>query len=87
MPQTKGTDLTPDDQRYVLDAYTNRITGDHTPAWMRRTVTAPGRETCPIEFANDQDWLAHTYFTTTKDGRLDKRANSCESYPTWPEGK
>lgn len=87
MGMTKGTDLSKDDQQFVLQAYCNRITGDHTPAWMRRTKTLPGHQLTPIQFANDQEWLANTYFTTNKDGRLYRRATSCTSYPTWPEGK
>jgi hypothetical protein len=84
--RTKGTDLNKEDQAYVLSAYANRITGDNIPAWMRRTTQLPGHNSCPIQFANDQDWLANTYFRTNKDGRLNRKARYCESHPTWPEG-
>lgn len=87
MPRTKGIYLTKDDQRYVLQTYVNRHTGDHRPANLRLTTPVAGHLNNPIQFLNDRDWLAHAYFTTTKSGRLDKRVKACESYPTWPEGQ
>ena len=65
-----GTRLHPNDRAYVLHTYVHRS-------------TKPGGE-YPQQFADDQDWLAHTYFRVRADGRLDARCRACLSYPTWP---
>ena len=41
----------------------------------------------PIQFKDDQDWLANTRFRVTDTGRLDTVAKCCCSTPTWPNGK
>lgn len=79
-PTMRGDKLTPEDQKRVLAAYVHRYTGDHTPAWVTSILF-------PINFRDDADWLANTEFHVTANGRLDLRWRSCESHPTWPNGK
>ena len=78
-----GTLLLEEDQRYALSAFVHRHTRDHTPAWAKQ-IWKNGRP-YPVQFASDGDWLAHSYFQVTGQGRLDKRIKHCNSYPTWPD--
>ncbi|WP_145670156.1 hypothetical protein [Bradyrhizobium stylosanthis] len=71
-----GTDLHPADQRFVLSAYVHRFTGSHRPKWAKPDNA--------VQFADDQDWLAHTRFAVRANGRLDRRVARCHSSPTWP---
>jgi len=80
--QKRGTELCATDQRHVLRSYVHRFTADHTPQWARKL--GPNGEPSPVQFSSDQDWLENTFFRVRKDGRLDSRARSCESHPTWP---
>lgn len=75
--QRLGTQLSSEDQRYVLSSFIFRST-KNTP--YPKYVGAG-----PIQFASDQEWLAHTRFYVTQTGKLDKRRKFCESYPTWPD--
>lgn len=68
-----GTELTPAQQREVLNAYLYRNTGD-----FRQNLETP------VQFKDDADWLAHTYFAMTKTGKLSRRSKYCHSNPTWP---
>lgn len=80
--QKKGTDLRPEVQQQALAQFVHRYTGDHRPAW---TIDKRQDGTdYPLQFANDQDWLAHTLFAVNKDGTLNNREKYCESHPTWP---
>jgi hypothetical protein len=83
MSYRTGTQLHPDDRKHVLASYVHRFTGTHRPDWTKR----PSSAHCPVQFADDNDWLANTQFRVRADGRLDRRANSCVSSPTWPSGK
>lgn len=76
-----GIDLCTEDRAYVLRAYVHRFTREHVPAW----ATMAGRP-YPVQFADDADWLKHTMFFVSADGRLDRRHKHCESTPTWPDG-
>jgi len=80
---TKGIDLTPDDQRHVLTSYTHRFTKEHRPKWA--TKEWKDGKPYPVQFEDDQDWLANTSFATRKNGRLDHRFSECHSMPTWPD--
>lgn len=61
--------------------FVHRFTRQHRPQWAKANPKyAP-------HFADDADWLAHTYFEITKQGEFDRRVNHCESHPTWPDGK
>lgn len=71
-----GSDLHPDNRRYVLAAFVHRNTGENRPDWVRGKY--------PLQFANDSDWLANTRFATRSDGRIDRRVKQCFSSPTWP---
>lgn len=75
-----GSDLQPEDQQYVLETFRNRFTGEHKPSW----VTP--RSSYSVQFKDDADWLAHTYFVVNNNGRVNKNFRTCRSYPTWPEG-
>lgn len=77
-----GCDLKPEDQKHVLAAYVHRFTGDHRPEWTNQL--RPDRQTYPLQFLNDRDWLAHTQFVVTQAGSLDRRFQECISHPTWP---
>jgi hypothetical protein len=77
-----GTLLCETDQRHVLAAYVHRFTGEHRPAWANEPM--PNGQPYPLQFKDDLDWLAHSYFAIRRDGRLSARAEYCESYPTWP---
>jgi hypothetical protein len=70
----RGHNLHPADREHVLNAYTNRHTGDHRQSYCKY-----------LHFKDDLDWLRHTYFRVTKKFRLDGRVHRCESYPTWPD--
>lgn len=82
MPFIKGTELHREDQAHVLRAYVHRYTGDHKPLWNNQL--RPDGTAYPVQFANDQDWLANTTFAVRTDGRLDQRFKRCMSSPTWP---
>ena len=75
-----GSSLRPEVQTECLRRFVHRFTGEHLPQW----ATRPDCEACPVQFADDWDWLAHTRFHVTKTGKLDGRFDSCESSPTWP---
>lgn len=77
-----GNQLSAEDQRYVLAAYVHRFTGQHKPQWACKPM--PNGTAYPVQFVDDADWLAHTYFEVTKSGKLDNRNKSCQSSPTWP---
>ena len=78
-----GTQLNSEDTAHVLAAYVHRFTGDHKPNWALRGR----RDGSPyhVQFANDADWLHHTKFVVTENGRLDHRYKECFSSPTWPD--
>ncbi len=78
-----GTQLSANDQRHVLSAYTHRFTREHVPAWAKET--RPDGSAYPVQFDSDQEWLANTQFHVTASGDLDKRVNHCHSTPTWPD--
>lgn len=82
----KGTDLHPSVQRDALTRFVHRYTGDHKPQWAYKPWKNESGKTVyyPVQFANDQDWLAHTIFTVTRSGRLSNREKYCFSTPTWP---
>ena len=75
-----GSSLRPEVQTECLRRFVHRFTGEHRPQW----TTRPDCKACPVQFADDRDWLAHTRFYVTKAGKLDRRFDSCESSPTWP---
>lgn len=77
--RTLGSLLHPADREEVKRRFVHRFTGDHRPAWVKDETKTP------LQFANDDDWLSHTTFAIRKsDRRLDDRATSCQSSPTWP---
>ena len=80
----KGTELSAQDRQHVLAAYVHRFTRDHKPAWAYKP--RPSGNPYNPHFTNDAEWLAHTFFSVTKMGRLDRRVMHCESSPTWPDG-
>ncbi len=77
-----GAHLGPYMQEQVKRAFVYRFTGQHVPAWARQPM--PNGQAYPLQFADDSDWLANTYFWITKKGELCKRHNYCESHQTWP---
>ena len=83
--QIKGTELTAQDQKHVLAAYTHRYTRQHKPKWANK----PWKDGKPysVQFASDREWLENTLFWVRADGKLDRRYNDCQSNPTWPDGK
>ncbi len=82
--QIPGSQLTKEDQSYVLAAYVHRFTKEHKPQWACEPL--PDGTAYPVQFANDQDWLWNTlFYVSAKTFRLDHRAGRCESTPTWPD--
>lgn len=81
--QKLGSELTREDQARVLGAYVHRFTRTHVPNWARKP--RPNGAAYNVQFEDDTDWLAHTRFWVRADGRLDNRADHCESNPTWPD--
>jgi hypothetical protein len=78
-----GTELLREDQGLVLMAFEDRrYVEGKPPAWTRKLM--PGGEAWPPQFASDIDWLGHTQFVVTMNGRLDKRSRECREAPTWP---
>lgn len=84
MPIIKlGTELNAVQQREALAHFVHRYTREHMPEWARK----PRKDSklYPVQFVSDADWLAHTYFSVTKDGKLSRRERYCQSHPTWPD--
>ena len=79
----KGTDLSPNQRRHVLAAYVHRFTGDHVPSWAMQPRQDGTKY--PLQFRDDDDWLAHTSFPIKKNGDLAKQPSCCRSAPTWPK--
>lgn len=80
-----GAELCDIDRLLVERHFPDRYTGQHRPQWAKR-ARKDGSSYRP-HFRDDADWLEHTWFQIRRDGRLDLRARSCESFPTWPWGK
>lgn len=78
----RGTDLPQSLRREALARYVHRFTRDHVPAWSRQEWK--DGLTYPVQFGSDSDWLAHTTFPLSKDGKRLLDAPCC-STPTWPE--
>lgn len=79
-----GSELRPEVQRDCMARYAHRFTRDHKPAWANKEWK--DGKPYPVQYASDQEWLAHTMFAVTKSGRLDGRVRHCESsQPTWPD--
>lgn len=76
-----GDLLSPEDQRYAKSAFVHRFTKDHRPEWKNRKDCA----SCPVAFASDNDWLAHTLFDVFADGAMCRTSRFIRSYPTWPD--
>ena len=79
MQRIKGTDLPKHLQNEALRTFVHRCTGEHIPQWARR-----GRSSGPyrVQFKDDREWLANTFFYVTEKGTLAARKH-CESTPTW----
>lgn len=82
-PTKRGSQLVKEDQQRVLNMFVNRFTKDHKPGWANQPM--PNGQPYPVQFASDEDWLEHTFFEVTAQGRLNPRATHCESHPTWPD--
>jgi hypothetical protein len=81
--EQRGSLLSREEQAYVLSAFVHRFTGNHRPVWSHNTQ--PNGKPYPLQFKDDADWLANTYFRITRDLKLDRKAYTCCSFPTWPE--
>jgi hypothetical protein len=79
----RGSDLSYHVQRQALSRYVHRYTGDHKPLWAAK-AWKDGRS-YPLQFKDDEEWLAHTFFAVTLLGHLDGRVTHCHSEPTWPD--
>jgi hypothetical protein len=78
-----GSQLAPKVKTEAMRRFVHRYTGEHRPTWVKNEKWKDGKD-YPVQFADDEDWLAHTYFEVTKTGQLKDSAKWCESYPTWP---
>lgn len=77
---TLGSLLQREEQEEAKRRFVHRHTGDHKPGWARYDDP---KQTYPLQFKDDADWLSHTIFRTNRDGSLHARAD-CKSSPTWP---
>lgn len=78
-----GKELARDEQGLVLMAWDNRrYTLTKIPAWAQAGIDR-GYD-YPPQFRDDLEWLEHTQFVVTMNGRLDKRSRDCKEEPTWP---
>ncbi len=77
-----GAHMCPHLQKEAKARYVHRFTGEHTPEWARKPRSTG--KPWPLQFSDDVDWLAHTYFPVTKAGKLALRPSYCQSTPTWP---
>ena len=78
MPVTiNGSEMCQRLQQEAKAQFVHRYTGEHKPAWVK------GPET-PVQFKDDMDWLANTWFWVAKKGELANRPGYCVSHPTWP---
>jgi len=79
----RGSDLPPRLQTEAKALFVHRCTGEHIPAWaLRGHASGPYK----VQFADDAEWLAHTFFFVTERGEIARRPKHCESYPTWRGG-
>ena len=78
--------MKPETQTEALRRFVHRFTGEHKPEWAYRSFTDNHgkKRVYPVQFEDDTEWLANTYFEVTKAGNLSERTHYCESYPTWP---
>ena len=79
---TNGNDLNYSTRAEVLRAFVHRFTGDHKPDWARKP--RPDGTAYPLQFKDDADWLANTFFAINRDGSLSAKQHFCSSSPTWP---
>jgi hypothetical protein len=70
------------DRVYAKAAFVYRYTKDWTPQWVEYADDKPA-----VQFADDEDWLAHTYFAVDNNDRMLRPAEKSHSTPTWPDGK
>src|SRR5690348_11374799 len=78
-----GTNLPKIDQGVALVLWRDkRYTMHSTPRWAE--IAESRGQDCPPQFVDDMDWLAHTSFSVTIAGNLDKRCKDCQEEPTWP---
>ena len=83
-PMLNGLDLCLADRQRVLGMFPDRYTREHIPFWVFAEPEAT-RARFPVQFENDQEWLAGTWFYVTSRGLLDARVKQCVSEPTWPD--
>lgn len=79
---TNGNDLKPKTRAEALARFVHRFTGDHRPSWACRNQ--PNGKPYRVQFKDDADWLANTFFAVNRDGSLSARQHFCRSMPTWP---
>jgi hypothetical protein len=77
-----GIHLTAEQQKQVLSSYTYRYTGDNKPSWAN--AEWKNGQPYPLQFKDDQDWLANTDFNVTQKGKLSLTDTDCYSRQTWP---
>lgn len=78
-----GSHLSPEDRRLAKRMFVHRFTRDHKPTWAFQP--RQNGEPYPVQFASDDDWLAHTEFAVDSKGRLKTGYPECLSRPTWPD--
>lgn len=78
----RGDHLSTKLQKEVLAQFVHRFTGEYKPEWTRRL--RPDGSAYPLQFKDDKEWLANTFFHVTVRGEISRRNHYCESRPTWP---
>ena len=90
MNTKRGIQLTEGERAICLRRFPQRYTLHHTPQWVTNMAVQRGLF-YPPQFLNDIDWLVHTRFAVTDDGKLDlsfplNGLEGCDSSPTYPHG-
>lgn len=67
-----GNHLPPHLQARAQASFVHRYTGTHRPNWVTWE---------PVQFLDDNEWLARTMFELTKNGL----GPECRSFPSWPK--
>ena len=72
-----GKKLNPEQHKKVLNAYVHRYTGEHKPAWAKKTM--PNGEACKPTHKTDKDWVHdHAFYFNKGTNNLSGRYQHAE---------
>lgn len=85
-PEKRGIQLTEAERRLILKHLSNRYTCEHMPMWVTDFAVKHG-QLYPVQFLSDKDFLVHSFYPVTAEGKLDIGAGfACRMEPTFPFG-